>query len=1108
MSSFRSFSEIVATMIQRLQLTQPNLDTKPGTVSRDLFIDIPADQIARLYSAINLVSEKQSLASTSGRDLDKLASNFGVSRNTGSAASGIVVFCTNSLISDIPIPSGTLVTARNGATYRTIGNFVMSSVDKDRLAANVARMRKSLNIAGINSRYALEVPVQSARNGSTGNVSSLQVVSTNLSEPVAVTNLTAMSGGANSETDNSFRSRILSIFSGANIGTSFGYKNALMGVSGVIDALVVEPGSSLMLRDGTETLEQDDGSSRILNSGTGGKVDAYILGRKIQEVSESYIFTDLSGTGDISDDRNDYILGQTTQDLTRTSEERRVMAFRDSNIPAQPVDSVVSITGSSSGVLLEQYTDLDGNIKGNYVLDKDYNPETGGSPFGFDKISFISNTKEVNAEGIIKKASYGPDALSFNQIGNILEVYSDIEEFEENSNVSVAGSSYIKLLHAPVINVSKISNKTTGEVYSIVSQGRNNRGINEDGIIEISGRSLPAPSDILAVNYTWRHFYDPYIDYAGSKSPYQFSDLAQVDVIDWSSSGGVFEEQTSISRSEDGLVYECSLTNTVSRPISLYRKDVSSAQVSIVTSVGSKDVIGIEIDMQSFPIDNIISVKRESDGLELFDTAYSDGSFSSRTIYLPSDSQASVGDAVSISYNKVELFDLEAGDGSYYNNKITLPSETVLEKQEVLEVVEDLYFSLSPVYASYVADSSSAYLPTNLGSLPLTSADSTNNLFGSDNFSSQDSNQPIFYSFDSTGSKVGIDRFGPAPCRVSVSGISAPGKIKVEGETLTRLSIEVQAGTVLSGDIISLDSEIKEAMDLRTLPDTVGIARVDMACVLNPNGSIKESYDIFGSSLENTDYAIGSSVRDDSLYPYQLRLPKSSNNSTISISSGSPILLHVLVYNKNDYEELYFGESSDKITSKRFGIINRVSVSSGFRAAGGSLSGSISIKSFSQPAVGDTYYVDYDFVAPKEGERLTVSYNVNRLIVDSTVEVERVRPITADILIKEAEVLEVDVSGTILLNEDSIGEADLIADSVVNAVSNMLSTGRLGATVDYSDVITAAAGQNGVDSVNISMFNQSGKTGRKAFIKSLDNQTISPGDVSFEVVSRSKFRIN
>ena len=124
----------------------------------------------------------------------------------------IVVFCTNSIVADIPIPTGTLVTSRSGATYRTIGNFVMSSVDKNRLAANASRMRKSLNIAGISSRHAMEIPVQATRNGTSGNVSSLQIVSTNLNEAVSVANITSMTGGSNNETDDSFRSRILSIF--------------------------------------------------------------------------------------------------------------------------------------------------------------------------------------------------------------------------------------------------------------------------------------------------------------------------------------------------------------------------------------------------------------------------------------------------------------------------------------------------------------------------------------------------------------------------------------------------------------------------------------------------------------------------------------------------------------------------------------------------------------------------------------------------------------------------------------------------------------------------------------------------------------------------------
>jgi uncharacterized phage protein gp47/JayE len=1107
MSTFRSFSEIVATMIQRLQLTQPNLDTKPGSVSRDLFVDVPADQLSRLYSAINIVSEKQSLATTSGRDLDRLSSNFGTARNTGSAANGIVVFCANSIIADIPIPTGTLVSSRNGATYKTIGNFVMSSVDKNRLAANASRMQKSLNIAGISVRYALEVPVQATRNGTFANVSSLQIVSTNLGEAVSITNITSMTGGSNNETDDSFRSRILSIFSGANIGTSTGYKNALIGVDGVIDALVVEPGNSLMLRDGTETLELDDGSSRILNSGTGGKVDAYILGRKIQETADSFLFTDLSGSGDISDDRNDYILGQSTQDPTRTSEERRVLAFKNANIPAQPVDSVVSVSGSSSGFLIEQYIDLNGNVKGNYVLKKDLNPETGGSPFGFDKISFISNTKEVIAENLTKRKNFGLDPLSFNDISEIHGVYVDTGEIKENSKVSVAGSQYIKLLHTPVIKVNKVINKTTGEVYSVVSQELNENGLNESGIVEISGRSLPSAADILNVNYVWRHFFDPYIDYAGADAVGQFSDASASDSIDWSSAGGIFEEGGIISKSSDGLIYEVSLGNNIGRVLSAYRKDVVESQVSVISTVGTTSVIGIELSLEADSIENIISIKRSSDGIELYHTKDVDGSFDSRVITLPSDSPGGIGDDVIINY-KIEIYDIDETDGSFYNNIITLPSDGALAEQGLLEMVEEAYFSGETIYASYVADASSVYQKTNLSNLPISAIATANSLIALDDYDSDLSNQPIFYTFSSIGDPSGIDRFGAAPLRLSVSGTSVPGKIKISGETLTRLSMEIEAGTSLSNKLVDIQSEIKEALGLTRISSNIGIARVDRAALLGRSGRVREEYDVFGYSLKNIDYSIGTAQSDESLMGYQFKLPETPRNDLIRATSGDIILLNVLVYNKDDYEEIYFDTASEKITANRFGRVKRISVSSGFRSGGGNLVGNIAIETVSQPGSGSTYYVDYDFVAPKEGERITISYNVNRLVIDATASIERVRPITADILVKEADEILVDVEGTILVNENALGEADRIVDTAINAVSNLLNTARLGAVIDYSDIVSTVASQNGIDSVNVSLFNEAGKTGRKAFVKTLDNQTISPGSISFEAISRSKFRIN
>ncbi len=379
MASSRGFSDIVNSMIERLKVSQPNLDTKPGSVSRDLFIDLPADQIARFYNVLNVLSQKQSLASSSGQDLDYLASNFGIGRKTGSPASGFIVVCTNNLSSDIPIPTGTTATSRNGLTYKTLGNYSMSVGEKGRLSANATRLKKSLNLAGITANYAIEIPVECTRVGTSGNISSMQIVSFDVSlNGLTVTNLSPFTGGQSREGDDGFRSRILSIFSGANIGTSSGYRNAVLSLSGIQDAIVVEPGSSLMLRDGTETISTTDGSTRILNSGNGGKVDIYVLGNKTEPISESYIYTDLSGKGDPTREENDYVLGQQNQDLSRTIEERRVLALKNNNLPLQPVSEVVSITGSKSGDLVEKYIDEYGNVIDGYITVSGRDSMSGG----------------------------------------------------------------------------------------------------------------------------------------------------------------------------------------------------------------------------------------------------------------------------------------------------------------------------------------------------------------------------------------------------------------------------------------------------------------------------------------------------------------------------------------------------------------------------------------------------------------------------------------------------------------------------------------------------------------------------------------------------------
>jgi uncharacterized phage protein gp47/JayE len=1104
MATFRSFSEIVSTMIRRLGFSQPNLDTKPGTVSRDLFIDLPADEIARLYSALNLVSEKQSLATTSGRDLDRLASNFGATRSSGSSASGILIFTTNNLTADISIPSGTVGISRSGIRFRTIGNYVMSAADKNRLAANASRLRKSLNIAGLNSTYALEVPVQAIRPGSAGNVGSLQVIKTNLQDSASVINLTAMVGGSNQESDDSFRSRILAIFSGANIGTSSGYRNSILGVEGVLDALVVEPGNSLMLRDGTETIELDDGSSRILNSGTGGKVDIYILGRKVEEISESYIFTDLSGIGRISDERNDFILGQSGQDLTRTSEERRVQAFKSGILPAQPADSVASVVGSSSGALTEAFLDENGIKRGNFELQKDLNPETGGSPFGFDKIHFISSKKEVEAESISKGLDFKLDSLAFSGINSLESVYVDLNETMETAEVSASSSSRLILRQVPVVRVSRVQNRTTGEVYSVIDQNLGTDNLNRTGIIEISGKALPTAADILSVNYTWRRFFDKHIDFAGG-SKFQFNTPDVVDVIDWTQSGGIFDEESIIEKSDDNLNFQISLDNNVSSILSAYIRSTATAAISSLTAAGS---VGVVLAASDDSVLNIISIKRNSDLLELYDTEEDDGSFSSRTIFLPTDSVGSIGDQVTVYYNKIELFNVGNTDASSYNNIAVLPSEGVLSTEGILGDVEDSYFAEDPVFVKYVIDTRLIYPKINLSNLPITSIDSSNRLTSLNGDGTTISNQPIFYDNTITSGPVPISRFAPSSLLVDVSGISNPGKVKIAGTSLNRYVIDITAGISISGLIFDLESDIKTALGVTSLPSNIGIAKVDAITLLDGDGEETSSLDILGVQLEASNYSIGTATTSTSVDAYAFVIPATPTNSAVSLDASDKVRVEFLLYNTDENEELFFSASSERSTKNRFGAISRISVSSGFRSGTGSLVGSISIRSNNQPETGTTYNADYNFLAPREGERISISYNINRLVTNSAVEAERVRPVTADLLTKEAENILVDVRGTLLINDDQLSNTDKIVENVINSISGILNTSALGGTIDYSDIIAAAAAINGVDSVNIHAFNESTRAGRVPFVKALDNQSISPGEILFEAVSRNKFRIN
>jgi hypothetical protein len=368
--------------------------------------------------------------------------------------------------------------------------------------------------------------------------------------------------------------------------------------------------------------------------------------------------------------------------------------------------------------------------------------------------------------------------------------------------------------------------------------------------------------------------------------------------------------------------------------------------------------------------------------------------------------------------------------------------------------------------------------------------------------------QPIIFKLDNSSNKFDYVRYTPTDLILDLSDSTKAGKIKISGTTLTRASFSTTYGVDASGLTFDLSSYIKDLFQKNSLDSSYYIGRIDDVYLVDDAGQRVSSFNLLGYQLLNNQYDLRAAKQNSSLSGTKFSLPSTENNLSISLSSGSKIVINLLVAKENDSEEIYFSGNGRAYSARSYAFISKISVSSGFRGTAGNIIGNLAIYVANQPLANTIYYANYSFLAPKEGERITIRYNINRLILDATNSIESVRPISADVLVKEAAEILVDVSGQILINESQSQNADFIIQNVSDEISKVLSTNSLGITIDYSDVISAASRVSGVDSINISLFNVSGSTGRKSFIKALDNQTINPGNIFLEAVARKDFKIS
>jgi len=712
MVTIRSVNEIIANLIDFFRMAQPNLDTKPGTVARDLFIEGPSAQLSLLYDELQGVSNKQSLRLSIGTDLDKLGKNFGLTRKQSTPSTGVALLTFSSLNATININPGAPIYTSGGLGFTVINgiSIVPSNINFYRSVAT--KFAAQLAFAGITDQYAVEVSVIASAPGSSGNIGQYTLAKVNIPGISNVTNVASFAGGTDQETDAAFRNRILSTFSGSSVGTQLGYLNAALSVTGVQDAVVIEPGDPLMTRDGS-VVETINGVLTVVQEGAGGKVDVVVLGTNDVANTDTFIYQDKSNNNDPTSSKNNFVLGQIASDANLSISQKRVKNIKNGQTPAQPVSSIIQVTGSSSGSNFIPYTvDQYGRGTGNYLLVKDTGVY-GGSPFGFDTFVWKNDQIEFQ-EDIIKGQSNGQDPTTFTEVQKISNAQQQLSVTNENSLVT-SDRSIIQLLHYPATNVTRVFNTNTGERYLITNQNVDNTSpYNSTGRIQVSGNTLPSPSDVLQVDYTWVLDYDRYSDFDGLE--HTQNPRSVTDSIDWGYPSSIKNEVIEFSLSPGNNFY----IGTASHPVDTIISTDSFLQVDgyvqIIGSGAFVNRLSVTLLNLADPSTSVDSVVWKNNSTELYKTDQLDGSFSNvagvvginvlytTTIILPTDTPAQIGDRVTVYLNSTNIFQSNTLQGSSNGTQITIPSSLVNSTANRINLrvtyianVNDLFSSVTTV---------------------------------------------------------------------------------------------------------------------------------------------------------------------------------------------------------------------------------------------------------------------------------------------------------------------------------------------------------------------------------------------------------------------------
>jgi hypothetical protein len=300
--------QIVQDTTASIFRSHPDIDVKPGSVIRDTFIDPFSTEASRIRFILEFLHRAQSFTTlleiddptSSGTALavnqspykqamkrafflssdtdvqtlidnafEHLASKYGKTRKTGSQSRGLATFYTTILpTAPITVPIGTRVMAGN-LGFRTTSAGVLSPSDFSSFDPR-------------RGKFAINIYVQAEQPGTSYNIrpSRLKRIESGPSG-VFVTNNSPFYGGYGRESNLDLALRANGTLSSVDTGRYRGYYQTAIDQAGVLEVSVVDSGHPLMMRD-------FDASTM---SHIGGKVDVWVRGESLADITDSFAFT-------------------------------------------------------------------------------------------------------------------------------------------------------------------------------------------------------------------------------------------------------------------------------------------------------------------------------------------------------------------------------------------------------------------------------------------------------------------------------------------------------------------------------------------------------------------------------------------------------------------------------------------------------------------------------------------------------------------------------------------------------------------------------------------------------------------------------------------------